>query len=229
MIFQAVLILITALFLAAPAFSGSISGVAVYSADFKALPPLDTGKYKKACGPEIPNESLVVNGKGLKNVVVSLEGGDLGGKPGEYKLDQKNCRYEPHVIAMMKGSELEIHSSDPINHNIHTYSFENDPLNIMFIPGQDDTEHEFEEPEIIKIECDLHSWMAAWVVATENGYFSVSGKQGGFNIPDVPPGEYTVTAWHETLGSLSKKVTVGEGDVKVDFDFSNISPQLSKK
>jgi len=229
MIFQAFFLLISALFLASPAFSGTISGMAVYSADFKAPPPMDSGKYKKACGSEIPNESLLVDSKGLKNVVVTLEGEDLGGKPGEYKLDQKNCRYEPHVVAMMKGSELKIHSSDPINHNIHTYSFDNDPINVMFIPGQDASEHEFEEPEIIKIECDLHSWMNAWVVVTGNGYFAVSGNKGEFSIPDVPAGEYTLTAWHETLGSLSRKVTVGEGDVKVDFDFSNISPQLSKK
>ena len=229
MIFQAVFLIFTAFFLAPPAFGGSISGHTVYSAEFTPLPPFNTGKYKKVCGADIPNESLLVEGKGLKNVVVSLEGPDLDSKPGEYSLDQKHCRYEPHVVAMSKGSTLKIHSSDPINHNIHTFSFENDPINIMFIPGQDNSEHELEEPEVIKIECDLHSWMAAWVVVTENNYFSISSSKGEFNIPDVPPGDYTLTAWHETLGSLTQKVTVSEGDLKVDFNFSNISPQLTKK
>lgn len=230
MILQAFFLTIALIFMAPQVFAGSISGTALYGAEFKPPPPLKTGKFQKACGREdVPNESLQVNGKGLKNVVIALEGSDLGGEPVETSIDQKNCQYHPHVVALMKGSVLKIHSSDPINHNIHTYSFDNDPLNIMFVPGQDASEQELEEPEIIKIECDLHSWMSAWVVVTENPYFAVSGDKGEFTIANVPPGEYTLTAWHETLGSLSREVKVDEGDAKIDFDFSNISPQLSKK
>jgi len=211
------------------AFSGSIKGKITYSAKITLPKTIKTGKYKKACGPEVPNERLLVNNKGLLNVVLSIEGEIHGSKPGEYLLDQKNCRYEPHVIAMMKGSELKISSRDPINHNLHTYSFDNDPINIMFLPNLDDYSHEFEEPEIVKIECDLHGWMNAWIIVTDNSYFDVSKKEGSFEIPNVPPGNYTLNAWHEILGSKSQKITVEEGITEVNFDFSDVTPQVSQK
>jgi len=210
------------------AFAGAIKGKITYSAEVKTPAAINTGKYKKACGPEVINEKLMVTGNALMNVVVSVKGEKLKGKPGEYVLDQNKCRYEPHVTAMMKGSTLKIHSSDPINHNIHTYSFENDPINIMFTPEQNEYEQEFEEPEIIKIECDLHGWMEAWVVVTENPFFDISGKNGTFTIANVPPGEYTLNAWHELLGSKSQTVKVGEGDTEVNFNFSDVTPQVSK-
>ncbi len=221
----------TLIFLLVPgiAFSGSIKGKITYSAQVKIPKSVDTGKYKKACGAEVPNEKLLVNEKGLMNAVVLIEGKKLGGKPGEYKLDQKNCRYVPHVMAMMKDSKLNIHSSDPINHNLHSYSFDNDPVNVMFLPNQDDFELEFEEPEIIKVECDLHGWMTAWIVVTDNSFFDISGQNGNFKIPDLPPGKYTINAWHEVLGSKSQTVTVGKGETVINFDFSDVAPQVSKK
>jgi hypothetical protein len=121
MILQAFFLILALIFAAPQAFAGSISGAALYAADFKPPPPLKTGKFQKACGRvDVPNESLQVNDKGLKNVVIALEGSDLGGEPVETSIDQKNCQYHPHVVALMKGSMLKIHSSDPINHNIHT-------------------------------------------------------------------------------------------------------------
>lgn len=224
-----ILFILIFLLIPALAFSGSIKGNILYSGAVKLPKTLKTGKYKKACGPEVPNEKLLVNGKGLMNAVVSLEGKKLGGKPGEYLLDQKDCRYEPHVIGMMKDSELKIRSSDPINHNLHSYSFDNDPVNVMFLPNKDDFTQEFEEPEIVKVECDLHGWMNAWIIVTDNSYFDISKKEGNFEIPNVPPGKYTLNAWHEVLGSKSQKITVGEGMTEVNFDFSDVAPQVSKK
>lgn len=206
-----------------------MTGTVTYSGKVAPPAPMKTGKFKKACGAEAPNETLIVKDNKLQNVVVTIEGDSLGGEPGEYLINQKKCHYEPHVIVMMKGSELAIRSEDPINHNIHTYSFENDPINIMFTPGQDDYAQEIEEPEIIKVECDLHHWMTAWVVVTENSFFAVSDENGGFEIPDLPPGTYTVNAWHEVLGSLSQEVTVEEEPVSISFDFSKVTPQVSQK
>ena len=224
-----ILLISTLLWFPSLAFSGVIKGKITYSSEIK-LPKMEkTGKYKKACGGEVPNEKILVDDKGLINAVVSLEGKKLGGKPGEYVLDQKNCRYEPHVIAMMKNSELKIRSSDPINHNLHTYSFDNDPVNVMFLPNQDDAELELEEPEIVKVECDLHGWMNAWIVVTDNAYFDISEKQGSFEIPNVPPGKYKLNAWHEVLGSKSRTVNVKEGVTEVNFDFSDVTPQVSQK
>ena len=211
------------------AISGSLNGTAIFSGKIEQLKPYKTGKYKKACGTDIPNESMLINNKGVGNVVISLHGKKLKKRGGEYKLDQKKCRYEPHVIAVPLDSELKIHTSDPINHNIHTYSFENDPINIMFLPGQDAYSQEMEEAEIIKVECDLHDWMRAWVVVTPNGYSTVSGTDGSFEIPDVPPGKYELTAWHETLGSLTKNITVRNDGLNVNFDFLEVPQQEAKR
>jgi hypothetical protein len=222
-------LVITVLLVPGLAFSGSIQGVAIFSGNTEQLKPYKTGKYKKACGTDIPNESILINNKGVKNSVISLHGKKLKKRGGEYKLDQKKCRYEPHVITVPLDSELKIHTSDPINHNIHTYSFENDPINIMFLPGQEAYSQEMEEAEIIKVECDLHEWMRAWIVVTPNAYSAVSGTDGSFEIPDVPPGNYGLTAWHETLGSLTKNVTVGSDGLNVNFDFLEVSQEEANR
>jgi len=211
------------------ALSGTLKGKITYSSEVKFPKAFKTGKYKKACGPEVPNERLLVNDKNLMNVVVTVEGKKLDGKPGEYTFNQKNCHYVPHVMAMMKDSELKIHSSDPINHNLHTYSFDNDPINVMFLPHQADYEQEFEEPEIVKVECDLHEWMTAWIIVTDNSFFDISGQDGAFEIPNLPPGKYTINAWHEILGSKSQTVKIGKGVTEINFDFSDVTPQVSKK
>jgi len=227
---QIILFLIIAVILMpGTAFSGAIQGVAIFSGKTEQLKPYKTGKYKKVCGSGIPNESILIDNKGVKNSVISLHGKKLKKRGGEYKLDQKKCRYEPHVIAVPLDSELKIHTSDPINHNIHTYSFENDPINIMFLPGQDAYSQEMEEAEVIKVECDLHDWMRAWVVVTPNAYSAVSGADGSFEIPDVPPGKYELTAWHETLGSLTKNITVGNDGLNVNFDFLEVSQEEANR
>ena len=201
----------------------------MFSGKIEQLKPYKTGKYKKACGSDIPNESMLIDNKGVRNSVISLHGKTLKKKSGEYKLNQKQCQYEPHVIAIPVNSELKIHTSDPINHNIHTYSFENDPINIMFLPGQDAYSQEMEEAEIIKVECDLHNWMRAWIVVTPNAYSTVSDSDGSFEIPDVPPGKYELTAWHETLGSITKSITVGNDGFNINFDFLEVPQEEAKR
>ena len=201
----------------------------MFSGKIEQLKPYKTGKYKKACGSDIPNESMLIDNKGVKNSVISLHGKTLKKKSGEYKLNQKQCQYEPHVIAIPVNSELKIHTSDPINHNIHTYSFENDPINIMFLPGQDAYSQEMEEVEIIKVECDLHNWMRAWIVVTPNAYSTVSDSDGSFEIPDVPPGKYELTAWHETLGSITKSITVGNDGLNINFDFLEVPREEARR
>ena len=201
----------------------------MFSGKIEQLKPYKTGKYKKACGSDIPNESMLIDNKGVRNSVISLHGKKLKKKSGEYKLNQKQCQYEPHVIAIPVNSELKIHTSDPINHNIHTYSFENDPINIMFLPGQDAYSQEMEEAEIIKVECDLHNWMRAWIVVTPNAYSTVSDSDGSFEIPDVPPGKYELTAWHETLGSITKSITVGNDGFNINFDFLEVPQEEARR
>jgi hypothetical protein len=212
-------------------FAGSLSGQVKYSGKVPAPKVINTGKYSKACGPEIKSQSLLVKDKGVKNTVISISGKGakkLKSTEGEYVLNQENCIYAPHVVVMPKESELKIKSSDPFNHNIHTFSFDNDPVNLMFMPGMEH-EQEFEESEVVKVECDLHGWMEAWIVVTDNSYFALTNDDGSFEIPDLPPGKYTLTAWHEVLGTMTKKIKVDESSLKVDFEFPEISTKVSKK
>ena len=211
--------------------AGTIKGEVKYSGKVPAPITYKTGKFKKVCGPEILDESLIIENQSVKDVVIWLEGKQakkLKSKPGTYTIDQKKCAYSPHVLAMPQGSELKILTSDPINHNIHTYSFDNDPINIMFLPNQDYTQ-EMEEPEVIKVTCDLHSWMVAYIVVTPHSYFAMTGKNGTFEIKDVPPGKYTLKVWHESLGEESRKIQVGEDITQADFDFSELTSQVSQK
>jgi len=212
------------------AAAGSVQGRITYSGKVPPSKIIKTGKYAKACGSEVTLNILLVENKGVKDTALWISGKDaekLDKTPGEHELNQDKCRYDPHIIVMTAGSELKIHSSDSFNHNIHTYSFDNDPINIMFMPGSDH-EQEFEEPEIVKVECDLHNWMQAWIVVTENSYFAISKKDGTFEISGLPPGKYTLTAWHEVLGTMTQKIKVGKDGLKVDFEFPQISDTLTQ-
>jgi len=219
------------LILTSPIHAGTIKGEVKYTGKAPAPVIHKTGKFKKVCGSEILEESLILENQKVKNVVVWLEGKHakkLKSEPGSYTIDQKKCSYSPHVLAMPQGSELKILTSDPINHNIHTYSFDNDPINIMFLPNQDYTQ-EMEEPEVIKVSCDLHSWMVAYIVVTPNSYFAMTQNNGTFEIKNVPPGKYTLKLWHESLGEESRKIEVGKGDTREDFSFSDLASQVSQK
>lgn len=210
------------------AYSGTIKGTAIYKGKILAPSPSKTGKYQSVCGSEVQNESIIISKDGLENVVITISGIKSKGKPASPVIDQKKCRYEPHVLAMHKDSELKIRTSDPINHNIHTYAFDNDPINLMFTPGQENS-YRFDSPEVIKIECDLHSWMASWLVVVDNAHFAISNAGGTFEIADIPPGTYTVNAWHEVFGNKTETVTVGDGASEVNFDFSKAMPQTQQK
>ena len=229
--FKLIFVTFSLLILASPVHAGTIQGEVKYSG--KVPPPIahKTGKFAKVCGSEILEESLVLKNQKVKNVVIWLEGKQakkLKNTPGTYTIDQKKCAYSPHVLAMPQGSELKILTSDPINHNIHTYSFDNDPINIMFLPNQDYTQ-EMEEPEVIKVSCDLHNWMVAYIVVTPHSYFAMTQNNGSFEIKNVPPGKYTLKLWHESLGEESRKIVVEDGVTKADFDFPELASQVSQK
>lgn len=216
--------------LASPVQAGTIKGEIKYSGKVPPVVVHKTGKFKKVCGAEIADESLILENQKVKNVVVWLEGKQakkLKSKPGTYTIDQKKCAYSPHVLAMPQGSELRILTSDPINHNIHTYSFDNDPINIMFLPEQDYTQ-EMEEPEVVKVSCDLHSWMVAYIVVTPHSYFAMTQSNGAFEIKNVPPGKYTLKIWHEALGEESRKIKVEENVTEVNFNFTELATQASQ-
>ena len=190
---------------------GTLSGRITFAGDPPAKKKLDITKDKEVCGKtEIYDESLVVGSdKGIKNAVVTVVGAK-GGKFASEKatLDQKGCVYTPRVVVVPTTGQLDILNSDGILHNIHTYSNANPSFNKAQPKFKKVLTEKFSKPEIIKVSCDAHAWMAGWIVATDHPFVAVTDEKGSFTIKDVPPGSYKVEIWHETLGKQVKEVSV---------------------
>ncbi len=165
------------------------------------------------------------DGKSLANVFVYVKDGldnyvfDTPTKPAT--IDQKNCRYHPHVFGMMVNQPLEIINSDPTLHNIHALPKGNSEFNNgQPIQGMKMT-HTFDKPEVmVPFKCDVHGWMNAYVGVVSNPYFAVTDKDGKFDLPNLPPGTYTIEAWHEKAGAQTASVTIGPKETKeISFTF----------
>jgi len=178
---------------------------------------LKVNKDTQQCGHEAVIEKVAVGpNKGLVNAVVSVPGAK-GGKAVKGVVDQQGCKFVPHVVVMSPG-ELEIKNSDGILHNIHTYSTANPPINKAQPKFKKTMTEKFDKPEVIKLTCDVHSWMLGWVAVTP-GPAGVTDKEGHARIENVPPGKHKVEVWHETLGKQEKEVEVKAGQTtKVSFE-----------
>ncbi|HEY7087472.1 MAG TPA: hypothetical protein VH518_05235 [Tepidisphaeraceae bacterium] len=174
----------------------------------------------------VTEETIVANDKGeLANVVVSVkaeEAAALGGAvPKETAvLDQKGCQYVPHVLALMVGQNLAIRNDDPFLHNVHSLAQTNPAFNFGQ-PNKDPGKavDPQKAAEVIKIKCDVHPWMGAWMIVLDHPFFAVSKEDGTFTIKDLPDGDYTIQAWHEKLGTQEGKVSVKGGKGEVNFTF----------
>jgi Carboxypeptidase regulatory-like domain len=168
------------------------------------------------------------DGKSLSNVFVYVKDGlgnyvfDTPTKPAT--IDQKNCRYHPHVFGMMVNQPLEIVNSDPTLHNIHAMPKGNSEFNNgQPIQGMKMT-HTFDKPEVmVPFKCDVHGWMNAYVGVMSNPYFAVTDKDGKFDLPNLPPGTYTIEAWHEKGGAQTASVTIAPKETKeITFTFKPV-------
>ena len=174
-------------------------------------------KDQTACGTSVPDESAVIaNGK-LANVVVVVKG--VPAQAGKAVLDNQKCRYAPHVQAAAVGSAFEIQNSDPVLHNSHGYLGTTSTFNVAMPLKNQKVTKKLDKPGAHKVKCDVHPWMSAYVYVAD-GASAVSGADGSFAIPNVPPGKYTLTAWHERFGEKTAEVTVpasGAGNVEFAF------------
>jgi len=165
------------------------------------------------------------DGKSLGNVFVYVKDG-LGNyvfdTPTETaKIDQKDCRYHPHVFGMRVNQPLEIINSDPTLHNIHAMPKGNAEFNNgQPIQGMK-MSHTFDKQEVmVPFKCDVHGWMNAYVGVMSHPFFAVTDKDGKFELKGLPPGTYTIEAWHEKLGTQTASVTLAAKDSKdVTFTF----------
>ncbi|HEU4368343.1 MAG TPA: carboxypeptidase regulatory-like domain-containing protein [Methylomirabilota bacterium] len=178
---------------------------------------LKVNKDTEKCGTEAVLEKVAVGGnKGLAYAVVSVPGAK-GATKTKAVIDQKGCKFVPRVVAMQPG-EIEIKNSDDILHNIHTYSTANPSINKAQPKFKKTMTEKFDKPEVIKVTCDVHSWMLGWVAVTP-GPAAVTDANGVAKVENVPAGKHKVEVWHETLGKQEREVEVKAGQTtKVSFE-----------
>jgi plastocyanin len=170
-------------------------------------------------------ETIVVGEKNqLKNVALTISAGlpqQNYDPPAEAAvLNQKGCQYLPHVLAVMVGQKIVVKNSDAFLHNVHALASENVPFNFGQPNVAESPIEPLKTPEAFRVKCDVHPWMSAYVVGVDNPFFAVSGDDGSFAIKKLPPGEYTLRAWHERLGTQEIPVKVEAGkptEIQIKF------------
>jgi plastocyanin len=204
-----------------PALAGDVKGTVRYQGPPPAPPPpLETGKDRETCGAAVPDESLLVSGGGLANVLVRVEVPGVKAPPRTVSLDQQRCRYLPRAQVAPLGSTLELRNGDPILHNVHGYVGVATAFNVpMPIPGGT-TPRTLSRPGVVRVGCDVHAWMAASILVTETPFAAVTGPGGAFELAGLPPGRWQAVAWHERLGEKRAVLEVpAEGPVRLVFDY----------
>ena len=211
-----------------PATAATVTGKAMFTGAAPENAPI-LMDAEPVCQDKYPDgafeETILVNNGALENVFVYVkEGlGDLKFPiPSEpVVLDQQGCRYHPHVFGIQAGQDLIIRNSDGILHNIHPMPEINRSFNLGQPKAMDSTK-QFDKAEVmIRIECDVHDWMLGYAGVLEHPYFSVTSADGAFSLPNLPPGTYTIEAWHEKYGAQTMQVTVGAKETKdIEFTFS---------
>ena len=167
---------------------------------------------------------LVGASNGLETVVLYISDGLSSSQPATTVpvFDQKNCMYTPHVLAMDVGQTFKVTTSDATTHNIHPLPNPmtgNIPWNQSQPPGAAPVEKSWKATEVIPVQCNIHPWMHGWFVVVK-GPYATTDSNGAYTISNVPPGSYTVTAWQETYGTMTQKVTVAAGGAgTADFTF----------
>ena len=206
----------------------SVTGVVKFKGTSAKPTPIDMSAdpfCAQAHSSAATTEELLTDANGgLENVVVFVSDG-LGTTaftiPDEPAvMEQKGCQYKPHVLAMRAGQKLKVVNSDATTHNIHPMPNNNREWNVSQPQGVP-VEQIFAREEVaISVKCNIHPWMRSYIAVVKNPYFAVTGKNGGFELKDLPPGSYTLQAWHEKLGSRTQKVTLaGEATQTVEFVF----------
>ena len=201
--------------------AGSIVGRVVFDGKAPAAKPIEIKHPDKACHTSVPDESLVVSKSGgIQWAVVHIRK-IKSGKPFRMQaphLDQVGCRFKPHVALVRVKQPLKVLNSDGILHNVHVYGQRNAETNIAMVGSSEPLELSFRRREIVRVGCDVHPWMGAWIVVMDHPYYVVTGPDGSFKLENVPAGTYTLAVWHERLGKLQVEVTVAPGkESRVDF------------
>jgi len=214
---------------------GSIAGTINFSGAAPAPKgiSMDADPVCASSSPDAQAEDLVVNGDKLQNVFVYIKEGKVGDKnitslrfdpPAQAAtLDQRGCKYVPHVLGVQVNQQFNVLNSDPTAHNVNADAKQNEKFNQGQSPGAAPIVKQFKRAEtVIPVKCNQHPWMRAYVGVLQHPFFAVTDKDGKFEIKGVPAGTYTVVAWHEKYPQgLTQSITVGASEAKqADFSFT---------
>ena len=203
--------------------AGAIHGKVLLSGTAPAAKKLDVTIDQYLCGTEKDANDLIVSPRNeIANAVVWLEDAppNASWPAGADKatVDQRGCTFLPRVVIVPAGGTVDFLNNDRLLHNIHATP----KLNVSFNRTQPKSRTipiTFAKPEIVHIECDLHSWMTAWVVVAAHPYYALTKADGRFAFDNLPPGRYRLHVWHERLGTVPVAVTVpDQGDAAVSVE-----------
>jgi hypothetical protein len=205
---------------------GTVSGKVTYEGTPAKQKTIDMSK-EPSCAKQhatpIVTETVVTGpNNALDNVVVYVSAGAPDdAAPGQaVKFEQKGCQYIPHVLAFQVNQTLQISNDDQTSHNIHPLPKVNREWNKSQPPGTPPIEEKYDKPEFIPVKCNIHPWMHGNFAVLKNSHYAVTAEGGSFSLANLPPGKYTITAWHESYGDQSQEVTISGSETKpVNFVF----------
>jgi hypothetical protein len=210
----------------------TVSGKVTFTGRVPKPKPLDLTK-EPVCvkihgsDPLLPETIVTGSGDTLRNVVVYVSSGapPSSAIPTDPVIfDQQGCQYATHLLAFRVGQEIRISNSDPFSHNIHPLAKINREWNKMQPPGTPPFSYAYNQEEFIPVKCNIHSWMQGYFVVLRTSFFAVTGDDGRFTLPELPPGHYTLTAWHEVFGTRTQEISItGPESQIVNFNFAGYS------
>jgi carboxypeptidase family protein len=207
---------------------GNLTGKIVFSGSDPAPQPFSIDKDTDVCGSSQEIDYVRVSDGKLADVIVYLEdiksGKDYSDEQAE--IEQNGCKFWPFVSIAINGQNLTVHNLDAVAHNVHTYELIGSAKRTAFNVNQPDQgsvltkKVKLRRGNTMKLECDQHDFMHGFVFVAKNPYYAVVSENGDFRIDGIPPGSYTVKAWHNTLGQQEASVEItGGGTTEQDFAF----------
>jgi plastocyanin len=195
------------------AAGGTVAGKISFKGTPPAAEPMAVSVNTEQCGTEQEPIEMVTADGSVRWAVVRIVGaeGDFPAGAEPPVLDQRGCRFDPHVVVVPVGQTLKVLNNDGILHNVHTFPEKNTAMNVAQPGFRKTMDTSFSEAEVVRVGCDVHAWMGAQIVVTDTPFIAVTDETGAFSIAGVPAGTYTVSIWHETFGEQTQEITVTEG------------------
>lgn len=202
-----------------PATAGVIRGEVLFEGTPPAPAKIAVSGFPECANPKTEDDDVLIREGRVQNAFVSIKTGleayTFPPPEGETVLDQVGCLYTPRVVGLRVGQTLVVKNSDPALHNVHALPKLSRSFNLAMAKGGADIRRSFTEPEVmVPIRCDVHPWMRAYAGVMRHPGYAVTGPDGHFEIKGIPPGNYTLSVWHERLGTTEQTVTLGVKEEK---------------